>query len=105
MKPSNTVVGVREKLFLECRTNNESEVRKWTHVSTSGSTKNVYKHPDAFNPSFRHFNTQVNADGSGSLYANSTRSEDAGIYGCEATVDGKDETFTAQVIVMGENYM
>ena len=103
--PSNTVVRVGEKLFLECRTNDESKVWKWTHYSAHRSTTTIYKHPDIFHNNFRHFDVQVNADGSEMLYTNSTRSEDAGIYGCNTKADGKDETFTAQVVVMGMSYI
>ena len=102
--PSNTVVRDGEKLLLECRTNDESKVRKWTHYSTSRISTNIFRHPDIFHPNFRHFDVQVDADGSGIIRTNSTRPDDAGIYGCNARVDGKEETFTAHVVVIGKSY-
>lgn len=103
--PNNTVSRVGEKFFLKCGTNDESKVRKWTHYSTNRSTVSIYKHPDVFHPNFTHFDIQVDINGSEVLYTNSTRSEDAGIYGCSTKVDGKDETFTAHVVVLGKCYI
>ena len=85
-------------MSMECRTDEESKVRKWDLFDVNKTTTTVYRHGTGIHQNFPHLGVQVNAGGSGILYANSTKMEDAGNYTCIS-----DVKFSAQLIVFGRN--
>ena len=94
-------------MSMECRTNEEFRVRGWILKRAHGEPVPVYLHGDPipYLPEFTHFGAQVNASGSGMIYTNSTRMDDAGLYTCvtRQSPDDKAVKATAHLTVFGTN--
>lgn len=97
-------------MSMECRTDEGSRVRKWELWRVGEEAINaitVYSHgnPSQYHQEFTHFVAQVNASGSGMIYTNSTRMDDAGLYTCVTRQSPDDKTVkaTAHLTVFGTN--
>lgn len=94
---------------MECRTSNESKVTTWyfvpsarrgrplTLVANSGSKIHFRENISS------GFGVNFDASGSGMIYFNSTTTDNAGIYICEAEKDSNSPKFkfSAELIVFG----
>lgn len=109
--PKNLAVVAGERMSMECRMDAESKFRKWDFFDVNGVTTTVYRHLNERETGiilqgFSHFGVQVNARGSGIIYANSTKLEDAGNYTCITRIgNNSDVKLSAQLIVFGTNSM
>lgn len=109
---SNLVVGPRNKavvagqwMEMECKTDNGTKVIEWINQRqpTHKIFTNFYPDLNRIGQNFTHFGADVDSNGSGFIYTNSTRLEDAGNYTCRVQ-EGQQQPvpYSAQVIVLGE---
>lgn len=88
---------------MDCRTDEEYTVRRWEVYNTTQTWNVVYSHERATNfaDRFAHFGAEVNSNGSGFIYTNSVKTDDAGLYKCFVRGVEMDVEASAQLIVFG----
>ena len=103
LAPINTVVVSGDVMRMSCLTSNNSKVGNWDIFTTNLEPFTIY-FPHKFHSLFKHFGVDVDGNGPGVLYTNSTTLGDAGIYKCFSTIDGKEKEHSAQLTVLGKSF-
>src|SRR6218665_2702597 len=106
--PSNTAVTVGQLFGMKCKPENFSRIVEWAIMkplsnSQTSLWKNWGKEARVIDS---HHGFEVDEDGSVTLYINSTRLDDAGIYTCTCFADNttrQPERYSAQLTVFGKS--
>ena len=99
-------------MAIECRTHNGATVREWTRMSSNRDKNCKIQQQLDSEKIFSNWNNQtthlaefwVDADqyGSGTLYSNYTKLEDAGLYLCIGEIGNKANSWSVHLIVLGK---
>ena len=87
---------------MNCFVKNNSRVRKWDTFTADHEPITLYSSGKT-HPRFNHFVVEVDDNGSGVIFTNSTKLNDAGIYKCLSVTDGRVKEHRAQLTVLGKN--
>lgn len=99
-------------MAMECRPHNGATVREWTLLRSSRddnrklqqqlNSETIYSNWDTRTTHLAEFLVDVDQYGSGTLYLNHTKLEDAGLYVCVVENGNKVTSWSAHLIVIGK---
>lgn len=112
--PQNVAVIAGQNMTMECRTQNGSVVREWALIRASlGENDKLQPNVDSekifsnwdsgIKLHLKQFSVDVDQNGSGALYLNSTKLEDAGLYTCVVEIEQELTSSSAQMIIFGKS--
>lgn len=107
--PQNAAAFVGRRVSFKCKAANGSIVREWffhRFPSDKAQKKIIFVNWNVKNPLHQDLRYGLNVDenGSGELYLNETKIEDAGTYTCTIADEEQRSThYRAELIVLGEN--